>query len=1047
MGGFFVDFTGERLVPGKVDLELEVEHVNRYIFASDFVKNKKVLDAACGTGYGSALLAENADEVFGVDISEEAIAYAKSNYAASNVNFSVANIEKLPFENDFFDVVVSFETIEHVDTQQQEKFLSEVKRVLKDGGILVISTPNRDVYKSRGENHFHVAELSLAEFKNLLEKKFKSVKIFSQKFEIGNFIFSNDIKTANFDGSVSFEKADYVIALCSTRDLSAHLNNVVNVYSENKYEQVMNWAIENHERNEKNNLAIKEFTDKIEKNQEKIREMHSKNQKLEGEIAVLENENDKLERNLISEQKKAKETRDELERVYNSRGHKMLEKLYKLEGFIVPPGSRRRFILKLILKILHHPVIYLKKLTLANLKKVLSLVAHGNIYSLSEKMGVLNDEKCTFIFEPIDLAQTEFEKLKLPRCDKPLVSIIIPVYNQFHYTYNCIKSIIRHTRGVDYEVILADDVSTDKTCGIENIVENLNVIHNEKNLGFLLNCNNAAKFAKGKYIHFLNNDTYVQRGWLSSLLNLIENNEKIGMVGSKLVYPNGLLQEAGGIFWNDASAWNYGREKSPSEPEYNYVKEADYISGASILISKKLWDEIGGFDKRFVPAYYEDSDLAFEVRKHGYKVIYQPESVVVHFEGMSNGTDTSTGIKSYQVENRAKFFEKWKKVLQENHFEKGKNVFLARDRSQGKKCILFVDHYVPTFDKDAGSRATFQHLKLMSNLGYNIKFIGDNFAKYEKYTKALEDLGIEVLYGQKYALGWKNWVKENAKYIDTVVLSRPHISKKYIDFIKQNTTAKIVYYIHDLHFLREAREFELTQNPKLKASSEYWKKIELDLMEKSDVVVTFSADEKKIIDEYVSGQKAVVTPLFIFDEFNCEPLSLFGRKDLLFVGGFNHKPNEDAVLWFVNEIWPTILKEIPDCKFIIAGSNPTEKIRALAAENIIVTGFVSDEILEEYYQQCRVCVIPLRFGAGVKGKTIEAIYKKIPIVSTPIGIEGLYEIENYVVPASKADEFAKKVIDYYKDDNLAKSDVAKYHEYLSKYFSVEYTQEIFKNIF
>ena len=334
--------------------------------------------------------------------------------------------------------------------------------------------------------------------------------------------------------------------------------------------------------------------------------------------------------------------------------------------------------------------------------------------------------------------------MKLPECDEPLVSIIIPVYNQFHYTYNCIKSIINHTRDVKYEVILADDVSTDKTREIENVIENLRVIHNKKNLGFLLNCNNAAKFARGKYINFLNNDTSVQRGWLSSLLSLIENDEKIGLVGSKLVYPNGLLQEAGGIFWNDASAWNYGRGKSPMAAEFNYLKEVDYISGASILISKFLWNEIGGFDERFVPAYYEDSDLAFEVCKHGYKVVYQPESVVVHFEGMSNGTDTSSGVKAYQVENKNKFYEKWKDVLKENHFENGKNVFLARDRSKNKKCILFVDHYVPTFDKDAGSRATYQHLKLMSELGYNIKFIGDNFLKYEKYTKVLENLLLEL---------------------------------------------------------------------------------------------------------------------------------------------------------------------------------------------------------------------------------------------------------------------------------------------------------------
>ncbi len=1035
-----MDFTGERLVPGKADLELETEHINRYIFANNFVKDKKVLDAACGTGYGSALMAKTATSVFGVDISEEAISYAKSNYGTQNTNFLAADIEKLPFEDSFFDVVVSFETIEHVDTNKQEKFLLEVKRTLKKDGLFVVSTPNKEVYQKRGENHFHVAELSFVEFKNFLENKFQHVKIFSQKFEVSNAIISDGVSLSTSFGRVTPDVSDYIIAVCSEENLPGNLCSLVNFYSENKYAQIMNWAIENHERNEDNNDVIK-------KNNDTIRELLENKKQLEKEINTLDSENDKLERNLTAEKIHAQEIQDELTRVYNSRGHKMLEKLYKLEGFIVPPGSRRRFILKVILKAIRHPLRYLKKLNLSNIKTVILLMIQGNIYTLSEKIGAFNYERCTFVFEPIDLNQTEFEPLTLPECQEPLVSIIIPVYNQFHYTYNCIKSIINHTRGINYEVIVADDVSTDETQKIETLIENLRVIHNEKNLGFLLNCNNAAKFARGKYIHFLNNDTYVQRGWLSSLLEIIDKDERIGLVGSKLVYPNGLLQEAGGIFWNDASAWNYGREKSPSAPEYNYIKEVDYISGASILILKSLWDKIGGFDTRFVPAYYEDSDLAFEVRKQGYKVVYQPESVVVHFEGMSNGTDTSTGVKSYQVENKEKFFEKWKDVLQKEHFPNGEKVFLARDRSKNKKCILFVDHYVPTFDQDAGSKATYHHLKLMASMGYNIKFIGDNFLKYEKYTKALEDLGIEVLYGSKYALGWKSWVKENADYIDTVVLSRPHISQKYIDFIKQRTKAKVVYYLHDLHFLRELRAYELTKAPKLKQSSEHWKKVELDLMRKSDVVVTFSADEKKIIDEYFSSDKTVVVPLFIFDSFNQKPVCLSNRKNLLFVGGFNHKPNEDGVLWFVQEVWPYILKSVPDCKFIIAGSSPTEKIRALASENIIITGFVSDAQLKDYYEQCRVCVIPLRFGAGVKGKTVEALYQQIPVVSTSIGVEGLYDIEQYVQSADTPSEFAQKVVAYYNDDAMATATIEKYHEYLKKYSSDIYAKQIFRNIF
>ena len=129
---------------------------------------------------------------------------------------------------------------------------------------------------------------------------------------------------------------------------------------------------------------------------------------------------------------------------------------------------------------------------------------------------------------------------------------------------------------------------------------------------------------------FLNNDTKVTEGWLSSLVNLIESDSTIGMVGSKLVYPDGRLQEAGGIIWSDGSGWNYGRLDDPDKAEYNYVKDVDYISGAAIPSeARPCGSRSADLTSGFAPAYCEDSDLAFEVRKAGYRVVYQPLSKVI----------------------------------------------------------------------------------------------------------------------------------------------------------------------------------------------------------------------------------------------------------------------------------------------------------------------------------------------------------------------------------------------------------------------------------
>lgn len=639
-----------------------------------------------------------------------------------------------------------------------------------------------------------------------------------------------------------------------------------------------------------------------------------------------------------------------------------------------------------------------------------------------------------------------YPQIALPFFQNVKVSIIIPAYNQWEFTYNCIKQIIDNTVDIEYEVILADDVSSDETQAAGQYIKNLYVHRNNKNLGFVRNCNEAAKIAKGKYILFLNNDTSVQKNWLQPLIDLMENDNNIGMVGSKLVYGNGKLQEAGGIFWNDASAWNYGHGDHIGKPEYNYVKEVDYISGASIMIRRHLWEQIGGFDERYVPAYCEDADLAFEVRKSGYKVVYQPKSVVVHFEGISNGRDVTKGIKKYQVVNAEKFYEKWKDVLRQEHFPNGKELFWARDRSKGKKTVVVIDHYIPTFDKDAGSRAIYQYIKCFVNLGYNVKLIGDNFFRMEPYTTAFEQLGVEVLVGSYYAKNWKKWFKANSRYIDFVLLNRPHISKKYIAFIKKYTNAKVVYHVQDLHFLRAYREYELTGNKEYQKESMKWKEIEVAIMNQADLNFTVSDVEKKIMNELVSGNKAVVMPIFAYPSLK-ENSDKQNAENIIFVGGFNHRPNEDAVLWFAKDIWPRFKEKHPKAKLIIAGSNPTKKIRELSSTDIIVTGYISDEELNGYYSKCKVCVIPLRFGAGVKGKTIEAMYQGIGIVSTSTGIEGLSNIDKYIPACDTENDFLEEMEKMYMNDVYRKERINLYRDYIRENFLIDTLERKLKKYF
>lgn len=608
-----------------------------------------------------------------------------------------------------------------------------------------------------------------------------------------------------------------------------------------------------------------------------------------------------------------------------------------------------------------------------------------------------------------------YGKLVFPKFENPKVSIIIPVYNQIHYTYACLISILEHTKDISFEIIIADDVSTDATKEISKFVENIVIARNESNQGFLKNCNQATKYAKGQYIMFLNNDTKVTKGWLSSLVELIESDSSIGMVGSKLIYPDGRLQEAGGILWSDGSGWNYGRLDDPNKCEYNYVKEVDYISGAAILLSHRLWLELGGFDEYFSPAYCEDSDLAFAVRKAGYKVCYQPKSVVIHFEGISNGTDVhGTGLKHYQIENTKKLRKKWAKefALQ---CENNGNPFRARERSKGKKIILFVDHYIPTYDKDAGSKTTYQYLQMLIKQGYILKFLGDNFAKQEPYASVLQQMGIEILYGNHMQGDIWGWIEKNAQDIHLVYLNRPHIASKYIDFIRDNTELKIVYYGHDLHFLRLQREFELTGDIEKKKMSEYWKSIEFTLMYKADMSYYPSQNEINCIHEIDPDIRVKAITAYVYDRFKDISNRNYSQNEgLLFVGGFAHPPNVDALQWFIQDIFPKIREKL-DINFYIVGSNASEEIKALhnLENGIIFKGFVSDQELEELYEKVRLVVVPLRYGAGVKGKVVEALYYGSAVITTSVGAEGIPMANTVMRIADKGEDFAEEVLKLY----------------------------------
>ncbi|MDA1265233.1 MAG: glycosyltransferase family 2 protein [Planctomycetota bacterium] len=323
--------------------------------------------------------------------------------------------------------------------------------------------------------------------------------------------------------------------------------------------------------------------------------------------------------------------------------------------------------------------------------------------------------------------------------DAPEVSVIVPFYGEVEVTLACARSVLANTSpdGPSFELILRDDRGPAAIPEDEPLLgdDRVRLSRGEENLGFLRTVNAAAREARGRHLLLLNNDTEVLPGWMEALVAVLEEDRGVGVVASTLLYPDGSLQEAGGIVFADASGSNYGKHDDPSQPTYRYRRRVDYGSGASLLVRRAVWDELGGFDERYAPAYYEDTDLCFRARAAGHAVVFEPRSRVVHLEGHTSGTDLAQGAKRHQVTNRARFLERWQAELAAQHHPPGTRADVAREHgARGEVVVVLPDFEEP----EEGLLAS------LRGLGLHVTVIG--FARErQRARRALEARGVQTV--------------------------------------------------------------------------------------------------------------------------------------------------------------------------------------------------------------------------------------------------------------------------------------------------------------
>ncbi|HST53298.1 MAG TPA: glycosyltransferase [Pyrinomonadaceae bacterium] len=606
-------------------------------------------------------------------------------------------------------------------------------------------------------------------------------------------------------------------------------------------------------------------------------------------------------------------------------------------------------------------------------------------------------------------------------------SIVIPVFNKVEFTFQCLRSLLREIDFDETEVIVVNNASTDETREVlSHFSDTVRVIDNDTNRGFVDACNEGADVARGRFIVFLNNDTVVLPGWLDNLVETVESDERVGAVGSMSLYPDGRIQEAGAIVWSNGAAFHYGRGRSPQDRRFTFTREVDYCSGASLLVRKELFDRLGGFDRRYAPAYYEDADLCMGVRSLGFKVVYQPRSRLVHYEGATAGTDTRASFKRFQVVNREKFREKWSDTLARSHRpENPREAERAANRNWDFQVVVFDDR-TPTPDRDAGSARMLFILRALKEWCHPV-FMTTAKRHWPEYERLLWKEGVETA-----------GVLELPRLLKTrrfraAVVSRPDVAAALVKPIRRaDPRVKIVFDMVDAHFIRLAREAEVTGDAEIAREAARYRKMETRLARASDLVWCTSAADKEALERESPGIPSFVVPTIhrthprgpAFDE----------REHLLFVGNFLHRPNADGVRFFVEEVLPLVRESLACVELHLVGDSAPRELAGREREGVRVLGYVPE--IEPLFARARVFVAPVRFGAGIKGKVGEALAYALPLVTTTIGAEGMFlrDGEEALIADSPQD-FAAAVVRLYSDARLWQHLSDNAHAHVERNFS------------
>lgn len=589
---------------------------------------------------------------------------------------------------------------------------------------------------------------------------------------------------------------------------------------------------------------------------------------------------------------------------------------------------------------------------------------------------------------------------------EPLVSVVIPVQNNLAQTRRCLLALVSTTDvdTVPLEIIVVDDCSTDGSWKYLALCKGIRVVRLETNGGFFSGANAGAKIARGRFIHFLQSDACVRSGWLSSLLEAFAQDDKIAAVGSQLRSTVGTIAGAGGIVWRDGSVISYGRDMRCDDPRIAFARDVDYCPATSLMVRADIFQRIGGFSEELASSGYGDVDLCFSMRQMGFRVVYEPTSEVSNIRGAYR-TDVHSEAQRDQPLYVDAFAAKWRRALDAHLEGHPQRIELAARRLQGNRTILVVDSHVPFEDRSAGDQRMFAVLELLRRLRWNVVFMPEDGKAYEPFTARLRRIGIETWNHRGSAA---NEIMDLPHEIDVAWFCRPEIMDRCFTVLKtRDPKTPVIYDTVDLHYIRLKGQEAITGK---QTQWESMRELELRQARRADAVIVTSSNDHKALSAF--GIDARVIPIIE----KITPLAEWSarRSSVVFLGNYSHAPNVDAAQFLVREIMPLVWASDQTMQCVLAGADPPSGIRRLAAGRVRVPGYQAN--LTPIFDSAIAMVAPLRFGAGMKGKIVLSLARGVPVITTPIGAEGIpisSGVNGFIT--TEPSEFANAVLSLYRN--------------------------------